>query len=196
MYYVMRCPLITNENGELLVEIENDAGIGEVWSWGSGEAFEAEEIAGIPDPIPMNVRFYRGYKGLPTEFSDTGVSVMSRRLSQALLEAGVDNLDCYPVLLTNPETQHSYDYVAYNIIGKIAAADMEKSDYTTYDGKLFADVGFRRLVLDEAKAQGVLMFRLAEKLSTILVHEHVRKHVLDQGIDTLKFIKPEDYLHL
>ncbi len=33
MYYIMKSQLLTNENGELLAEIENYNEIGEIWSW-------------------------------------------------------------------------------------------------------------------------------------------------------------------
>lgn len=196
MYYVIRCAPITNAAGELLVEIQNDDEVGEVWDWTSGELFDEDELQSIPVPVHMNVEYYRGYQGLPNEMRDIGVSVMSARLSEALTAAGVDNIDYYPVILTNTETGETYDYLAYNLVGKIAIADLVQSDYTAYDATPVADVGFKGLVIDEAKARGMLMFRLSENLSTILVHESVRDHVEKAGIGTLIFMKPEDYVHL
>jgi|GEM_PF-1967186 len=196
MYYVLRCPPITNEKGELLVEIQNNESVGDVWDWTSGDIFDQDEVQSIPALINMTVEYYRGYQGSPNEIRDIGVSVMSKRLSEVLTQAGVDSIDYYPAVLTNSETGQTYDYMAYNLIGKIAVVDLAASDYTTYDDKPVADVGFEKLVIDDEKAKSLLMFRLAENLSTILIHDNVRKHILDSGIDTLRFMEPEDYMHL
>jgi hypothetical protein len=196
MYYVVKCPPLTNDKGELLIEIHNYDDVGDVWEWGSGDVFDQDEIQSIPIPIEIDVEVFRDYSGQPPEMRDNGVCVMTRRLSEALTQAGVDNIDYYPAVLTNTTSGEKYNYVAYNIIGKVAAADLENSDFSSYDNKLVADVGFKELVLDESKIHGLLLFRLAEKLSTILIHDNVRKAILEQGIDTLTFIKPEDYVHL
>jgi hypothetical protein len=44
------------------------------------------------------------------------------------------------------------------------------------------DVDFHALVLDESRINGQLMFRLAENLSAIVVHESVRKAIEAAGI--------------
>lgn len=196
MYFVLRCPPILNQNGELLVEIQNNDEVGDVWEWGSGDQFDEDEISSIPSPISMEVEYYRAYEGLPNELRDIGVSVMSKRLKEALNKAGVDNIDFYPVILTHPESGRTFEYAAYNLIGKVAATDLEQSEIVNYDNKLVADVGINKLVLDETKTNNLLMFRLAENLSTILIHESVKKAIENSGIDTLTFIEPENYMHL
>jgi hypothetical protein len=196
MYYILRCPPITNDKGELLVEINNHESVGDVWDWGMGDVFSQDEIQSIPRPIHINIESFRGYNGLPNEMRDIGVCVMSKRLSEVLIQAGIDNIDYYPAVLTDATTGQKYEYLAYNLIGKVASADLSKSNYTNYDSKLTVDVGFKDLVIDESKTKGLLIFRLAENLSTILVHDSVRKLLVEKGIDTLKFVKPEDYMHL
>ena len=111
------------------------------------------------------------------------------RANSILKEAGVDNLDCYPAILTNVETGETYDYQAVNIIGTRMAADLDKSDWENFDGEAKTDTFFNKLTVDEEKAEGLLIFRLAESLSTVIVHQQVKDHILGQGIDTLTFLE-------
>jgi hypothetical protein len=176
--------------------IQNDDEVGEVWSWTDGNEMEPDEISSIPSPIHMKVVFYRGYQGPPGEMRDVGSSVMSRRLADALTGAGVDNITFYPVSLLHEESGQVYDYVAFHLVGKVAAADLESSKISTFDGRIDGTAGIHKLVVDESAPKGMLMFRLAENTGTILVHESVREYIEKQGIDTLDFMKPEEYVQL
>ena len=52
---------------------------------------------------------------------------------------------------------------------------------------------FDRVALDTAKIGGLLMFRLAEAVSTIVVHVSVKERIEAAGIDTLTFYVPGDW---
>ncbi len=83
----------------------------------------------------------------------------------------------------------SNDYLAVNIIGTIAAADMLKSVVLDDpDGPLITVI-FESLVIDEAKAGGHLFFRLAESVSTVVVHEKVVRHLESKGGFGLTFLE-------
>src|SRR5262249_10938731 len=154
------------------------------------------KAASIPNPIEIAFEPLRGYQGSPLELLDVGIPIMSTRWADALREAGVDNVSFYPALLSNTITGDRFDYQAFNVVGVVAAADLQRSEWSWYDTVPVADVSFENLVLDEAKAHHLQMFRLAENINALLVHETVRDHVLKSGIDTLKFIAPEDWMHL
>jgi hypothetical protein len=112
-------------------------------------------------------------------------------LLEAMKEAGVDNLDAYDVLITDPDSGKRFtNYKAVNIIGVIAAADMQKSKATVHTGGPVSDVEFDDLVLDEGKPRGALIFRLAEATGTILVHERLKDYLLAKGFDKLEFLLP------
>ena len=70
----------------------------------------------------------------------------------------------------------------------VATADLDLSEWESYDGDTKKDVFFDKLVLDEGKCRGLSMFRLAESLSTVVVHKNVRDHLFLSGIDTMSFV--------
>ena len=142
------------------------------------------------DPVPfMDVKFLHNHPA-ETSMSDFIAPFMSQcgcyffrdDLIAALEAFGVNNLDKYPVSITDPDDGRVYtNYKAVNIIGVVSAADMSKSKYELSDGIPLIDVAFDELVLKENEIQNLLMFRLAESLTTILVHESVRNYLIEKG---------------
>jgi hypothetical protein len=49
-----------------------------------------------------------------------------------------------------------------------------------------------RFAADEKKARGALIFRLAESVNAILVHERLRDHLIANGFRNLEFLEPTD----
>ncbi len=195
MYYVLRCLPLLNEKGEALMEIHNCFDVGSIWDWQDGQALTEEE-RNFPVPIEIDFDPFRGYSGPPIEMRDVCIPIMSLRLAEAIAAAGIDNVDFFPARLRNTATGETFDYRAYKIIGLVAAADLGKSEWTSYDGKPVADVSFETLALDESKPRGLGMFRLAENVSAVVVHERVKQAIESRGINTIEFVKPEDWAHL
>lgn len=195
-YYILDCPLLVNHDGELLVEIHNAENVGSVWDWRDGAALSEEERNSIPNPILIDVDYYREYQGQPVELFDVGTPLMSKRLAETLIEVGVHNLEFFPAILKNKGTGKTYEYRAFKVVGLVLAADLGKSKWESYDKKPVADTSFEDLVLDESKAtgSGLLMFRLAENINALMVHEKVRDAILAKGINTLKFMEPKDWV--
>jgi len=100
----------------------------------------------------------------------------------ALEECGTYNFDLYDVAIHDPDdgTVHT-NYKAVNVLGLIAAADMDKSVATVHDGIPLIDVDFDELVVDETKTMDIQLFRLAESSNAILVHERLRDALLKRG---------------
>uniref|UniRef100_UPI00056BC4F8 imm11 family protein n=1 Tax=Teredinibacter turnerae TaxID=2426 RepID=UPI00056BC4F8 len=110
-------------------------------------------------------------------------------LLEILYACGVDNFDVYSTEILDPDSGKVYkNYKAVNIIGAVAAADMEKSEYVLSDGIPLIDVPFDKLVLRKDEIQDLLIFRLAENLTTILVHESIRNVLLDKGYITGEYM--------
>jgi hypothetical protein len=146
-----------------------------------------------PVPVPIRITL-NANNGLMMPMFNRGILVLSDELLAALAEAGIDNLDCYEAELFNPATGKRFtNYKAVNIIGAVAAADLAKSECQVHGEPQF-DVDFDSLVLDEAKTHGLLMFRLAECVTGIVVHESVKRCVERRGIRYLDWVLPEEWI--
>ena len=114
--------------------------------------------------------------------------IMSGRLLRALEESGVDNLQAFRAVLLGPESGRALDdYYIVIVVGAVSCADLGRSEYDPPPGPPTISVAFERLVIDEARTGGALLFRLAESVSTILVHEKVKLHLESRGFDMLTF---------
>src|SRR5205823_3571567 len=132
--------------------------------WAAGVLFTpANEISEFRPPLHTIE--------LVTEADDTDVPhvyaelywdplpIFSRRLITALESAGVDNLQTYETTLVSvqgenpPPPEH---YRAVNVVGRVAAADLEKSEINpdVEDRELSTD--FYSLSVDERKAKDLL----------------------------------------
>ncbi|MDH5180258.1 MAG: hypothetical protein OEZ39_09285 [Gammaproteobacteria bacterium] len=140
---------------------------------------------------PVVIRLYEYTEG------DTGMAdfyslpfpIMSDTMFRTLTMLGVSNLQTWPATLLVPNQNECIDtYKIVNIIGTIAAADMTRSDYIDMGGSGRIAVGFRNLVIDEQKADGAKMFRLAESPSTIIIHEDIKAGLEDCCLKYLRFI--------
>ncbi len=157
-------------------------------SWMTGVRFERAP----PEPIVLKLRGTDESDWTLGDLWLTPITVMSKRLYEILLSAGVNNLDSYSVELHDPEDgKIYYDFVAFNLVGKIAAADAANTQFTIDNKMSYADID--SLVVDTSKANGALMFRLAESVNAILIHDSVKNAIETAGINTLTFTEPEDW---
>lgn len=133
-----------------------------------GEPYDA-----AADELPVRFSYTSaGDKPLAAYYS--GKCLMLRALVEALQGAGVDNLQVYPAVLTEKATAaEREDYCVVNVLGKVAAADMKQSQALSLGGGQV----FTHLTVDAGKARGLLMFRLAESLVDVIVHERVAQAV-------------------
>lgn len=171
------------------------------WPWGRcKEKFSlgVRIAAGkVPNPLEINLDPVEPYveemgPAVPDVFDISGL-VLSERLYQTIVAFGVDNLDAYPAVMIDTETKERFTgYYAVNVIGLIAAADMQKSVATIQPGGPVIDVAFDQLVIDAAKARGALMFRLAESTSSVWLHPALVKHIKDAGFPGIEFTDPSE----
>lgn len=108
------------------------------------------------------------------EMRDAGIDDVDQYLRDIGYQGLEDWIDPKPgAVFTN--------YKAVNILGLVAAANMNKSEAMVHDGIPLIDVDFDSLVIDEKKTLGIKMFRLAESANAILVHESLRDALLKKG---------------
>ena len=160
-----------------------------VEGWYSGQPFEAK----VKEPIRL--QWDPHSTGPKKSYYKPIIPLFRKDLLKALREAGVDNLDCYQTEISDTKAQgDSHEYLAVNVIGLVAAADLSLSEYADPSGTGLIDMDFDLLVIDPKKARGMKMFRLAECASGIVIHQSVKKHLESKGGFGLTFVLPEEWI--
>ncbi len=183
MYFVMSgegpTPAATIEDGP---ELDSTP-------WFSGALVDDEITA------PLEYRLDPDYPGaMKPLYDEEGAPLIRLDLLDVLITAGVDNLQLFPAVIRDPSTGKNHEnYKAFNVVGVVAAADMGQSDLMGTSDSTLVDVDFDRLVLDESKPQGLLLFRLAEAVNAIVVHASVRQKIEESGIDGIVFYGPGEW---
>lgn len=188
MYHMLMCQSPDGVEMAGLDYTPDDVGDGRLRLWKLGRRFAT------PPPQPIQVFIDVGESGPLKEFYDTTIALMSRRLAAALAAAGIANIDYYDAVVQDLETGRIHtSHVAFNIVGTVAAADLSRSRFQAPDGPLIS-VDFDGLAIDPAKAGGALLFRLAECVSGVVVHDQVKAAIEAAGIDTLTFLPPGEWV--
>jgi hypothetical protein len=184
MYYMLGC---------FGPEEEDRAGIGDIINtevnWQTGSPLTE------PPPTPVRVELNPDFPGVMVPMFDSGILLMENKMLEELSKAGVDNLDVYDAVIQDPATGNTFtNYKAVNIIGAVACADLANSEFQAPSGAPIVDTDFDSLAIDADKAGGLLMFRLAEAVNGIVVHENVRTQLEHAGIPHLDFTDPADWI--
>lgn len=165
-------------------------------SWRSGARFVQGQNVAVykqPPPQPIIATIEHGDEGMMAEFWDSPVPLMTKKLFEVLREAGVDNLDSYQAEIHEKSTGKIYDnYVSFNIVGAVSAADLHNSSFDSETPALISR-DFDSLAISEDATRSLLCFRLAESVNAIIVHEKVKHHIESSGINTLTFLRPEQW---
>ncbi|MHB8813466.1 MAG: hypothetical protein ACYDAE_09365 [Steroidobacteraceae bacterium] len=104
--------------------------------------------------------------------------LMNKRLIAAIQSAGVDNLQLFDAEIVDKKSNDvNREYQVVNVVGRVSAADPGASKSRPLANLRF----FEKLVLDESRTHGQLMFRLAESLTDIIIAEKVAKRIEDGG---------------
>lgn len=158
----------------------------EVDIWDDGVKLNIE----VPEPIvyELDEDEYDESPNVRSLADHLPVPFMHNSVYEALLAAGVDNLQAYDALIRDPIRGIEYkDFKAFNIVGVVSAADMDASTMMGTSDSTLIDADFDRLVIDESKCNGLLLFRLAENIGAIVVHERVKEEVEKRGIKGIFF---------
>jgi len=184
MYYMLDCFGPLDRDRASIANVPDFEGV----SWIMGRRITAV----LPDPIEVDLDTDEGDAMVP--MFDLDVLMFTDDMIAALHSAGVDNLDLYNAVIHDRDNGKDYhNYKAVNIIGVIASADLDASDHVAH-GTPVIDVDFDSLVIDESKTGGALMFRLAECVTGIVIHEKVKEALEAAGIPYLDYIPPEEFV--
>lgn len=188
MYFVLaEKPLGSSED---LAVIDRTPRVPGIRTWMLGQKFTVK----IEEPLVFEMS--EVYTGRIPDFFRNTIPLFSDRLVSALHEVGVESFDVYRAQLINSKGLVSDQYWAVNIIGVVAAADITRSILAPGAAPTLIDTSFDSLVVDETQTKGALMFRLAENLGAILVHECVKDGLTKRGFGSLGFIEPKDWMSI
>ncbi len=165
----------------------------------SGPAFEGNWRLGrvISDAVPQPLVYQldSDSEGFPKPmYSEKAIPVVRDDVVAVLSASGVGNIQYFDAVLVNPATGERHtNYKAYNIVGLVACADMGSSELMGTSDTTMGDIDFLGLVIDESKAAGHLLFRLAENVSAVVVDEQVKNAIEASAIPGFVFYGPGEW---
>jgi hypothetical protein len=185
-YFMLECLI---PEGQTAFDIREYPAIDGIDSWLTGVRFR------VLPPNPIKLEWDPETDGIKKAMYDATVPLIRKNVLQALVMLGVDNIDSYPVEIRHTGTNVvDKDYVAFNVLGAVMAADLSRSRYSDPSGSGRVDMDFDGLVIDPAKAQDLLFFRLAECVSGLVVHESVADGLKSVGGFGLELVPPEEWI--
>ena len=120
--------------------------------------------------------------------------LISKRFRLALEAAGVDNIQYIDAEIEDQTSGQMYgDYFIANVIGSVDCIDMSKSKLTMRAALPDKIRDIDELHIDETRTRGLLLFRLARKLSLVLIHESVQEKVQAAQLRGAGFTPAEGY---
>jgi len=145
--------------------------------------------------LPVIARIKPGYERADAPVFKDVPQIMSAEFLEVLQSAGVENLDTYDATLESEDRAVVLTgYKAYNIIGLVSASDFANTEFSPDNPSRQIDASLRELVVDEKKAKGLLLFRLAESVDTILIHNSVKIVLETRNFKGVLFTPPS--LHI
>lgn len=122
-------------------------------------------------------------------FLDYTVPLASHSFLEVLKKIGVVNFQAFPAFVRNEETGQEWsDYYAFNVIGLLKCANLEKSDYDILmrgdnDKGIPPLLAFHEIVLHRPFLNHLRMFRLAESPSELIIHETIVNELVKKRPD-------------
>ncbi len=145
------------------------------------------------EPVPVQtLELDAEYGTEMADFFDTTIPLMSERLIKALMAAGVDNFDAYPMILQRSDTgEKRTDYKAMNFIGRIDAIDRANSDCEEDDLGALECSG--SITIDSKRVGDAICFRLLDGPDLLVIHEKIARELRKQKFAALLIQKTQDY---
>lgn len=157
--------------------------------WWSGRKFSK------PPQLPIKVVVRPDNEGGKLLAYHNPVNLMSDALADVIVGAGVDNLDLYEAVIVDERGDVlGRGYKAFNLIGMIRAADLQGTVFLPGNQSQMIDASIDQLKLDPDKTRGALMFRLAENVSIVVVHQRVARAIEASKFDGVRLLNIGDVI--
>ena len=159
------------------------------WTPRGAEGFEPRELnQGLPARMPDAGCILLDQEGdKPSDFLEWPCATVSLAMRDALVAAGVDNIDYGPVQLVREGGGARYGgYFLANVLGRVACVDWLRSG--SEEGE-----PLRSFEIDVAAARGLPIFRLAEAPSLLVVSARLRAALSRARLSGLVFQSASAY---
>jgi hypothetical protein len=122
-------------------------------------------------------------------------TLMNAAFCEALREAGVDNIDFYDAVIRSSDGLMTHTgYKAFNIVGVVQAADLERTVFNDPPGTRLIDASIDTLAIRPDLPSNLLIFRLAEYLGAVIVHEQVKRVIEARNFPYIIFRDPGEFI--
>jgi hypothetical protein len=162
---------------------------------GSSARFNTGAIVAEP-PARVNFVMTREERGDLGDYVPTSLPglLISKRFRRELESAGVDNIQYIDAVIEDQVSRAIHDdYFVANVVGVIDCIDASKSKLTMRVAPPDAIRDIEELHIDEARAQGALLFRLGRWSPLVLVHESVQRKLVYAGLRGVGLSPAEGY---
>jgi hypothetical protein len=147
-----------------------------------------------PPQEPVVVTICTGFEQSELMQYFNSANLMTNEMFDCLLRAGVDNLQGWDAVIRSEDGSVEHKgYKIFNLIGLIAAADLTKTEFNPENPSRHFDASIEKLVIDPNKTRGAQMFRLAEFVGAVLIHDRIKRALEAGGFTKLKFGDPAEY---
>ena len=121
--------------------------------------------------------------------------IASNAFIDALIEAGVDNIVTYDVVLKS-RVDSSITVEGYKAINIIGLVNSVKDNTIALTGSTEESVAINQITIDPTSDKGLSLFRLAKSMRTIVVNQKVKLHLESKGFVGLVFTEQSEALIL
>ena len=142
---------------------------------------------------PLEYGLDPDYPGEMLPMYKSAAPLMRADLLAALADAGVDNLQLFDAVLRDLKGNENKEYKAVNVVGVVAAADLGNSRMMGTTDSTLVDADFHRLAFREKIPTDLLLFRLAESVNAIVVHDRVKRRIERAGIPGMTFYASDEW---
>lgn len=163
--------------------------------------FTGDWVEGKPGVQQRGPLKLEGDRKCPAKLSDMVLTqfelpILSPRAMTVLKEAGVDNLEAYPIQIKHPKMKSpEKSYQIINVVGLVACVDKDHAAIKTYTSDPSRIFTLRQYQLLENKIpKNLKVFRLEEFSGHLLVDPSVKDAWEKAGLTGAKFTPTEKYV--
>ena len=123
-----------------------------------------------------------------------GCPVISARLKNFFDDAGIDNIQYFPVtILENSDSIPKSDYFAMNVLGLVSCIDLNESEFKgrIVEGEVKGIRRISKLVLTEDLPEHLNIFRVRLFRRLIVISEKLVQSFTKEGFTGIKLVAPD-----